>query len=221
MYIRKTTIKSNKTKEPYFTYRLVETHRVDGKVKQRTLLNLGRHFTVEREHWALLTSRVEQLLNREQSMFEIELSAYIEKIAQQVYSKLHQAGYGDKTPVADIQEVDISSLDVSRPRDVGVEQLALDAISQLGFINMLKEIGFNRHQIAASVGNIVARMVHPCSERATAKWLKRTSGLGELIGYDYESMGRDRLYSASDILLKNKHKIESDLYKKEQDRDNG
>jgi len=44
MYIRRTNTRSRKSGDSYFTYRLVESVRVDKAVKQRTLLNLGRHF---------------------------------------------------------------------------------------------------------------------------------------------------------------------------------
>ena len=49
MYIRRTAIKSRRTGEPYDTYRLVESVRLEGSVRQRTLLNRGRHFDVPRE----------------------------------------------------------------------------------------------------------------------------------------------------------------------------
>ena len=51
MYIRRTTTKCRRTGEPYYTYRLVESVRSEGRVRQRTLLNLGRHFDVPREQW--------------------------------------------------------------------------------------------------------------------------------------------------------------------------
>ena len=54
MYIRRTTIKSRRTGEPYYTYRLVESVRLEGRVRQCTLVNLGRHFDVPREQWAPL-----------------------------------------------------------------------------------------------------------------------------------------------------------------------
>lgn len=44
MYIRRITIKSRQTGKPYDTHRLVESMRESGRVRQRTLLNLGRHF---------------------------------------------------------------------------------------------------------------------------------------------------------------------------------
>ena len=103
-----------------------------------------------------------------------------------------------------------------RPRRVGVEQLALHAIAQLKVQETLRELGFNRHQIAASLGNLIARMAFPASERASHQWLQQRSGLGELIGYDFEGMGRDRLYQASDLLWKHKETLEAKLYRHKQ-----
>jgi hypothetical protein len=59
MFIRKSPIKSNKSGGSYFSYRLVESVRVDGKVKQKTLLNLGKHFDVDSTLWHLLTERID------------------------------------------------------------------------------------------------------------------------------------------------------------------
>ena len=59
MFIRRTTIKSRNNAEPYYTYRLVESQRVGGQIKQRTLLNLGRHFEVPKGEWRALSSRIE------------------------------------------------------------------------------------------------------------------------------------------------------------------
>jgi hypothetical protein len=43
MFIRRATIKSRESGEPYYTYRLVESVRTGEGVRQHTLLNLGRH----------------------------------------------------------------------------------------------------------------------------------------------------------------------------------
>ena len=43
-------------------------------------------------------------------------------------------------------------------------------------------------------------MCAPRSERATAKWLKDTSALGELLKYDFNPMPLIALYRASDRL---------------------
>jgi transposase len=90
--------------------------------------------------------------------------------------------------------------------------VALHAIEQLALREKLGKLGFNRHQLAAALGNIVARMAFPASELASHDWLGQRSGLGELLGYDFEAMGLDRLYQASDQLWKHKAALESHLY---------
>lgn len=71
---------------------------------------------------------------------------------------------------------------------MGVEQAALSATRQCGLEDKLSALGLTRPQIAAAVGNIVARMAQPCSELATHAWLKDASALGELIDFDFEAM---------------------------------
>ena len=88
----------------------------------------------------------------------------------------------------------------------------MHAIEQLALREKLAKLGFNRHQLAAALGNIVARMAFPSSELASHDWLWQRSGLGELLGYNFEAMGLDRLYQASDQLWKHKAALEGHLY---------
>ena len=46
MFIRQTRTSNKATGEGYVTYRLVRTERIGGKVRQITVLNLGRHFPI-------------------------------------------------------------------------------------------------------------------------------------------------------------------------------
>ena len=82
MFIRRTMIKSRKNGEPYTTYRLVESERVKGRMKQRILLNLGRHFEIPRQEWRSLASRIEQLLGGQAAFLSIELPSELERLAQ-------------------------------------------------------------------------------------------------------------------------------------------
>ena len=79
-----TTIKSKKSGEPCKTHRLVESERVDGKVEQRTLLNLGRHFDVPKSQWQALSQRIAALLDSQQGCLlpECELEEALEALAQ-------------------------------------------------------------------------------------------------------------------------------------------
>ncbi len=62
MYIRRTSIKSRKDGRQYYTYRLVESERTEKGVRQRTLLNLGTDFSLPREKWPEVASRVQQII---------------------------------------------------------------------------------------------------------------------------------------------------------------
>ena len=61
MFIRRSPTRNKTTGESYFSFRLVRTERVAGKVRQITLLNLGRHFPLPQEDWPALCGRIEPL----------------------------------------------------------------------------------------------------------------------------------------------------------------
>jgi hypothetical protein len=116
--------------------------------------------------------------------------------------------------VSRYQEIDLDSLELVDPRSVGVEHAALSAMRQCGLEDKLSELGLNRPQIAAAVGNIIARMAQPASELATHAWLKDTSALGELIDCDFQAMDLNRLYRASDLLYRHRDALQEHLFGK-------
>jgi transposase len=219
MYIRRTSIKSRRTGEPYYTYRLVESVRVEGQVRQRTLLNLGRHFDVPREQWAPLAQRIEQLVSRQGDLVPMELDAQWETAAQRYSARVIRAkaqlDAGRSPSAADYQAVDINSLEMVRPRSVAVEHVSLEAFRQLGLDTKLQQLGFNGPQQAAAIGTVIGRMTAPGSELFTHDWLAEHSGLGELIDYDFAAMNLQQLYRISDRLLQNKQALEDFLYRRE------
>jgi len=156
MFIRRTQIKSRQQGEPYYTYRLVETERVNGQVKQHTLLNLGRHFDVAKADWRDLALRIEQLLSNQASLLSIELPTSLEVLAQRYQALILASRCNQEQAPASFQSVDIESLELVRPRRVGIECIALHAIEQVGLRDKLVALGFNRHQLSAALGNIIA-----------------------------------------------------------------
>jgi len=222
MYIRQTRTNNKITGEGYFTFRLVRGERIAGKVRQITLLNLGRDFAVKREDWPLLCCRLEQLLQPQADLMPLECSASLEKVAQRLFGKLvaqapvaEHSAHGNTPPAPagpDFQEVDIDSLQQTQPRSVGVEQLGLHALGQLGLIDTLTELGVNGVMRAAIVGNIVGRMAQPGSERATLQWLQNESALGELMDVDFNALSLTRMYRGSDLLIRHREAIETRLF---------
>ncbi len=217
MYIRRTTIKSRRNGEPYYTYRLVESIRAGKGVRQRTLLNLGRHFEVPREQWQPLAQRIEQLVSGQEDLLPIQLDSRWEGSAQSYAAMLIQAkGQEDNKPVApDYQTIDANTLEMIRPRSVAVEHVALSALRQVALDQKLTKLGFTRPQLSAAIGTIIGRMVAPGSELATHAWLQEQTGLGELIDYNFDNTKLTRLYRVSDQLLQHKEALEAHLYHRE------
>ncbi|EAR21011.1 hypothetical protein NB231_07572 [Nitrococcus mobilis Nb-231] len=224
MFIRRTQTRSTATGESYVTYRLVRSEQRAGKVRQRTLLNLGRHFPVAQAHWSALCARIEQRLSGQAALFDEEgkgLPLAVERQAERIAARLLAEQGGTPAPAdaggvpgggGDVQSVDVDSLSLVRPRSVGVEQLALWALRQAGLEEQLQALGLTGPQRAAALGLIVARMAAPGSERATYQWLARRSGLGELLEVDFEAMSPMQLYRTSDILLRHRAALEGHLF---------
>ena len=148
--------------------------RVGSSVKQSTRLNLGSHFDLPQDQWAALAARIDQLVRGQGSLVESSLCDAARALAQRYAAQ----------------------------RSAGVEHAALSVMRQCGLEDKLRELGLNRPQIAAAVGNIMGRIVHPGSELATHAWLAQRSALGELMDFNFEAMDLNRLYRASDALCK-------------------
>ena len=223
MYIRRVSTRNKITGEPYFTHRLVRTERVGNTVRQITLLNLGRHFAVAQEDWPLLCARIEEILCGQARL--VSFAPELEKLAQlyaaqlllrQEQSVKPEQGQNATQSRRCFVEVDVDSLEVLRPRSVGVEHVALSVMREIGFIEHLQSLGLNRTQCAAAIGNVIGRMAAPGSELATWGWLKYESALGEILDFDFEAMSLMRLYRASDLLLHHQGKIEAFVFERVQ-----
>lgn len=224
MFIRRTQTRSRTSGEPYTTHRLVQTCRVGASVKQTTLLNLGSHFDLPQQEWPALAKRIDELLQGQAPLIDALLSETGQALAQRYAAQLialrpsaatltaAEAAATDPGEPGRYQEVDLDSLELVRPRSVGVEHAALSVMRQCALEDKLAELGLNRPQIAAAVGNIVARMAHPGSELATHAWLQQRSALGELIDFDFEAMDLNRLYRASDALYKHREALQDHLF---------
>ena len=266
MFIRRTQTRPSAQGEPYFTYRLVRSERVGGKVRQFTLINLGRHFPLSQDLWPAFCLHMAARLAPQSSQLPLDTPPAVALLAQRYAAQitpLSEVGTGrvgalrprrDGTavpsvvpaptasaegaahpqsridfdaptaaaalctpapfaaPVAEQDWVDAATLQVLDARSIGVEALGLHALRSLGVIEHLESAGLNRVSVAAAVGQIVARMAKPGSERATHRWLTRTSALGELMDFDFATLSLTRLYQVADALWRQHDALEAALY---------
>lgn len=233
MFIRKTATRNKSTNESYFTFRLVASERTGKQVRQITLLNLGRNFDLPQAEWPRLCARIDALLDGQVGLLA-EADA-IETLAQRYAARLiatrpvavpaattttaasAAAQPSAAAPAPSYAEVDVASLQLTRPRSVGVEAVGLAAIDWLGIDPILQGLGFNGVQRAAVAGSLIGRMAAPGSELSTWHWLRNRSALGELLDADFEAMPLMRLYRVSDLLVRHREKIEDALFGNIQD----
>lgn len=214
MYIRRTHTSNSATGERYTTYRLVQSERRGGRVRQVTLLNLGRHFALPPEAWPALCARLEELRSGQGAL--LAGAAPVEREAQQLFARL-LARQGVAPPTGDpaggdVQAIDVDSLELSRPRSVGVESVALWAMAEVNFVALLQGLGLSGPQRALIVGAVVGRMAAPGSERATHRWLGERSGLGELLEVDFEALPLAPFYRAADLLMRHRAVLEQTVF---------
>jgi len=234
MFIRRARTRNTATGEAYFTHRFVASVRTGKQVRQVTLLNLGRHFDLPQPDWPRLCARIEALLAAQPGL--LAETKLIETLAQRFAARLmndraaareaiahtdppssHGPNIAAPSPPADFAEVDIASLQLTRPRSVGVEVVALAAIGWTGLTPILQSLGFNGVQRAAVAASLIGRMAAPGSELSTWQWVRGRSALGELLDTDFEAMPLVRLYRVSDLLLRHRDAIEAALFARIQD----
>ena len=216
MFIRRTKTRTVGAQDHYFTFRLVKSVRIGDKVRQRTLLNLGAHFDLLPAQWPLLCQRLDDLLGGQATLMDYpeEVENHAQRIVAQLISRQAETSLdADDTPsTSDWHSVDVDSLQLVRPRTVGVEHVALWAMAQVGLPALLAQLGLNSRQQAAAMGSIIGRLAAPGSERATHRWLRDTSALGDLLAVDFENYSIMQLYRASDALMAHREAIEAHLF---------
>ena len=131
VFIRRTQTRRTQDGKPYFSHRLVHSERVGNAVRQRTLLNLGRHFDIPHAQWPQLCARIDDILTGQAPLVAdcphaVEHEA--QRIAGQLVVRSAQASGAAAGPT-DVQPLDVDSLRLLRPRSVGVEQPRADGLS--------------------------------------------------------------------------------------------
>ena len=184
MYIKATKTHTDKDGQPVRSHRLVLSRRVGDKVRHRALLNLGTDYPVPREKWKVVTDLAEALLLGRPPL--LEAAPDVQAAAEDIVAKLRARGFRpeaiqEEARKPEIATVDLDTLEHENPRTVGCERLCLKALDDLGFAEILHGLDIKGRDGRIATALIVARMVHPASERDTSRWLRRDSATAELL----------------------------------------
>jgi len=209
MYIKATRTHTDKAGQPVRSHRLVLAQRVGDKVRHRTLLNLGTDYPLPREKWKAVTDLAEALLYGRPPLFEGE--ADVQAAAEDIVAKLRAKGFRadallEEARKPDIATVDLDTLEHENPRTVGCERLYLKALDDLGFAEILHGLDIKSRDGRIASALVVARMVHPASERDTSRWLRHDSAAAELLGLedDRKALRPKTLYRIGDLLWRHR-----------------
>ena len=190
-------------------HNLLEGHRIGGKIKQVSLLNLGKDFNVPKEYWREVTREVLCRLRGTPSLDQ-DTFAYRD-LAVDIAGRLEASGYRvDQKPVDYLtveQDFDHQS------RSVGGERLCLKALEELGLMKVLRKLGFKPRAVKICAAIIVARMMSPGSERHTHHWMKTHSAIWHLLNLDKRPPSQNTLHRHVDRLMAQKEAIMDGVYK--------
>ncbi len=217
MFIKKIT--NRKAGKTYVTYRLVASKRVNGIPRHIPVLDLGSlpGFPVEKHK--LLADRIGELIGNQLDILPGAVTdGEVEELAQYFYRKLVNKQL-DHFPLEtshagkkEFAHVDLESFESVESKEIGGEWLCVQAFEELGLPGFLSvHAGLNGNEVSVSLLSLAGRMLHPASERETAKWLNENSAAFELVCPQSGTVDRNRLTQATLSLYQNKDAIEDYL----------
>ena len=216
MRFRRTKTHHDAHGQPRYSVRLVKSQRHGERVKQITLLNLGTHWSVPQTLWAAVARRVEEILASQETLWDGGDPA-VDAAAEEVVGLLRSRGFQLATPSTAVAEVDLDTLDHPETRFVGGERLCRHAWDDLRLGKCLEQQGFSPRDTRIAVALLMAKMLHPASERETSRWLRHDSATAELLGLDgdIKALSRKTLTRIGDRLWKAREAIQTALFARE------
>jgi transposase len=211
MFIRKRITTNKKTGKSYINFSIVDNERIGASIIQKVILNLGSNFDLPQEKWTMLIEKIKRHINNEKTLFEISFNKEYEALAKTLADKiiakrtekLESTKYLDDN---DIIKTSRSGIDGKDFRTVGAEHVSLNGAERLGLLDVFKSLNIGEEKAKIGLAAVIARMVHPGSERETFRWLCNDSSLCELLGIEISS--ENSLHRTIDLLYEYKDIIE-------------
>ena len=207
----------NKTTGKYYTlYQLCESYRLNGSVRHRVIIGLGKLEEKLRteEEIKSLGKRIEEKITRQETL-PFTANKKIEELANHYYQEIKRKKRYDFGHDSDWQTIKVSSLKNKDAREIGAEWLCKQAFDQLGIRYFLaNQQQWIPEDISLAETHIISRAVYPASELKTVSFIKENSAVCEITRYDKEKITKDKLYKISRKLYSVKDQLENYLSKK-------
>lgn len=215
MFIKPLSKYNKTTQERYSLYQLCESFRLNGRVRHRVIIGLGKLEELNVDQRFMLGNRIEEMLKGITPLPLEPSNQKVEDLAMHFYKKIvEKRRYDVKKKGVDWQIVDVETVKNKEVREAGAEWLCKQAYNQLKIGEFLRRAGWSEEKMALAATHIVSRTVYPASELKTSRYIKENSAICEFIGYDKEKLTKDKLYEISKELYSIKDSLENYLSKK-------
>ena len=213
MFVRRTQTGSS-PRGPRFSHRLCKSVRSGSKVRQINLLNLGADFPIPKHRWHEFAALVQSIDDGAPLLFEPEpdLLPLARDIARRLRRRREAAALDTSPSGQPVATVLLRSFEHPPTRSVGAERIALAALDALRFPDILTRQGFSPREVSLASALVLARMLHPSSEREASRWLNQSSSAWQLLGIDScKPPSLNSLYRIGDRLWQSRAGLETDL----------
>ena len=222
MFIRETKKQRSKDSKIFYQYSLVQSTRINGKARQRSILYLGSDTELrDKENRAMVLDVLKnKIMGRKPLLSQIPQPLY--DLALLYYNKyqLKYDGVEDTTTIgppsqreAIYEAVDVSSVEVNQVSSFGPEHLCLQTLEKLQLSRFLRSLGIGEKDIRKSLISIAARAIYTSTEHKTAQILEMNSSLTECLRHS-DPITHKQLYNTADLLYNYRKHIDDYLYKR-------
>lgn len=223
MFIREVKKQRSENSKVFYQFNLVQTSRIEGKVKQYVVLYLGSDKELQdKSARKLVLASLKSKIFKQSELFPKSISADLEALAVKYYEK-YLIKHGQETeldhslpPIRDKAEyhnVDITGLEVKDVKSFGAEHMCKQVLEKLNLEKCFTDLGMTKEQATKSLIAIASRAIFSSSEHKTAQILHINSELTSLYEIS-KPLTHKQLYSFSDRLYQHKEEIDKFLYKR-------
>jgi transposase len=195
-------------------YRLVEGLRDEyGKVKHRTLLNVGfLEQTLSIDQINVVSRILNNRYQHKVELFDIQTDECCVALANELWEKLVAQKKIDPEMYSEhSRKVVIDEIVHKEGKEIGAEWMCHQTLEDLGVRNLLLAQGFTKEQSQLALTQIISRALYPASELRTSKWIADNSAVCELTNYEVSKMTKDKLYDSALRLYGIKTALENHL----------
>ena len=221
MFIREVKKQRSKSSKIFYQYSLVQNSRIDGKVKQVTILYLGSDKLLnDKENRRIVLEILKSKIFKQPNLFPTQAPQQLKDLAQKYYEKYclkynqledNPTSIPPNPKSAQFHNVDVKGLEVIDTKEFGAEYLCKQTLEKLQLQTILKDLGMSPEQISLALISIAAKAIYSSSEYKTSQILSMNSSLKELYNYR-KTITHKQLYEIADLLYNHKQDIDRYLY---------